>query len=598
MSTIEKSPAVTTSSQLPSKVHLRLWPAIALAALLWALLNIPGMIAPMTMVTFMAWIFGPMLVAVGLAIWWLAASRARWFDRILIPVVFIAALIVARLAAHPSMTKFAFLSYVLPIPLYLTVAWLVVTQWLSWPIRRAGLITVIILSCGYYALVRNEGTTGSFQTALRFRWLPTAEDKMLADVRAGAIPHTAEQVSTGPMTLGPHDWPAFRGPGRDGRLAGVRIRTDWKDHPPQQLWRHRIGPGWSSFAVIGDRAFTQEQRDKDELVVCYDVNSGAELWSHSDPARFEETMAGAGPRGTPTFDSGKIYAQGATGILNCLDASTGRVIWSHNVKDDSKAQTPIWGFSASPLVADGIVTTFAGGPDGKGILGYDAPTGDLKWSGETGKFSYCSTEVKNVDGVKQLLIATDTGLASFDPPSGKALWRHDWPLHEGMSRIVQPASISDTDLLLGTGFGSGTRRIHVAREGDQWTTKEVWTTPALNPYYNDLVIQRGYLYGFDNNFLICINLEDGKRKWKVRGYGNGQVLLLADQDLLLVLSEEGDVALVAAKPEAHEEVARFSAISGKTWNHPVIAGGKLLVRNGEEAACYQLTEDAGGVAKN
>src|SRR5262249_625934 len=148
---------------------------------------------------------------------------------------------------------------------------------------------------------------------------------------------------TQPVVLQPGDWPGFRGKDRDGRYKGARIATDWDERPPRQVWRQRVGPGWSSFAVVGTRLYTQEQRGPNEAVVCYDAGSGAELWSHEDAARFSETMAGPGPRATPTFHEGKIYAQGATGKLNCLDAATGRVLWSHDVAADSGAALPLWG---------------------------------------------------------------------------------------------------------------------------------------------------------------------------------------------------------------------------------------------------------------
>jgi outer membrane protein assembly factor BamB len=159
-----------------------------------------------------------------------------------------------------------------------------------------------------------------------------------------------------------------------------------------------------------------------------------------------------------------------------------------------------------------------------------------------------------------------------------------------MARIVQPAVVGGSDVLIGAGFGSGTRRVRVSREGDSWSTREVWWSQTFSPYYNDFVIHRNYLYGFNSGFFVCVNLDDGKVKWKARGYDNGEVLLLADQGLLLVVSEQGEVALLDATPDRHIELCRIIAIKGKTWNHPVVARGKLFVRNGEEAACYELTE--------
>jgi hypothetical protein len=191
-------------------------------------------------------------------------------------------------------------------------------------------------------------------------------------------------------------------------------------------------------------------------------------------------------------------------------------------------------------------------------------------------------------GVEQLLFASDTGVTAFHPTDGKVLWKYDWPLEDMTPRIVQPALLGETDLLIGSPFGKGTRRVRVKREADRWSDQKIWESLAINPYFNDFVIQGNHLYGFEGTFFTCVSLEDGKRKWKERGYGTGQVLLLADQNLLLVLSDKGEVALVEANPERRKEVARFQAITGKTWNHPVLAHGKLLVRNGEEAACFQV----------
>jgi outer membrane protein assembly factor BamB len=236
------------------------------------------------------------------------------------------------------------------------------------------------------------------------------------------------------------------------------------------------------------------------------------------------------------------------------------------------------------------VAVFVGGPDGKSVAAYNTSSGKPVWSAGEGQMSYCSLHPARFAGVEQLLIATDAGVTAFAPASGEILWRHNWPV-ENVARIIQPALVSDSDILIGTGMVAGTRRLHVAHEGKNWTSQEVWTTLAIKPYFNDLVLHNGHLFGFDGNFLTCVSLEDGKRKWRARGYGNGQILLLPDQGLMVVMSETGDVALVEAKPDRHKELGRFKAIEGKTWNHPVISRGKLFVRNGEEAACFQLHED-------
>lgn len=583
--------ALQTETLAPTPPRrVRIWPALIIVSLQWIISTVPGWLAPGTMIQFYSMFLGTLVGPIAVLIWWLLGSRLPWSDRVqgLVACAVLGA--VAFFLYHPSFELFGLFFFALPVVTTGWVLWLLVTPMLPWPVRRVGLLVVFLLGWGYFTLVRFEGVYGSMSATLPYRWTADSEDKSdkyrasLAGKR-GDIPDLDK-----PLALQPGDWPGFRGATRDGRYTGGRIDTDWVQNPPMQVWRHPIGPGWSSFTVVGKRIYTQEQRRQNEALVCYDANTGTELWAHLDNARFSEKLAGPGPRATPTFHEGKIYALGATGLLNCLDAVTGRTLWpTRNVVADSGAKVPDWGFAASPLVVQDIVTVFAGGPEDKSVLGYHAKTGDLVWTGGSGKLSYCSLQPARLEGVDQLLVATDAGLTAFDPRRGTVLWQNDWPLN-GMARIVQPAILNDGDILFGAGFGKGTRRIHVSRANNAWATQEMWTSSAISPYYNDLVIHGGHLYGFDGLFLTCVNLDDGNKKWRARGYGNGQVLLLPDQDLLLVLSETGEVALVEANPTAHKQLGRFQALEGKTWNHPVIAHGRLFVRNGEEAACYQLSK--------
>jgi outer membrane protein assembly factor BamB len=570
--------------------QIRLWPGVVIVVLMWAGMIVPKYLDISPFYQFMAMFSAPVVGAALVLLWWLFASRTPWSDRLLLPVACVCLAGDAYAVLHPSF-KMGPIMYGLPAVLTTWVGWLLVTGRLGWRARRAGLIVLFALAWGSLDLFRFDGIDGDFNAEISWRWAPTAEQKFLA----GRPKPTAPTAASVPVALRPGDWPGFRGPQRDNRLTGVRLVTDWEAHPPKPVWKHRVGPGWGSFAVVGDRLFTQEQRDDNEVVVCYRASDGQELWEHTDRVRFTEEAAGPGPRATPTFHDGKLYALGAKGTLNCLDPATGKVIWSKDIAADSGAKVPIWGFASSPLVVNGTVTVYAGGPD-KAVLGYKADTGDLAWASGQGPMSYCSTHLAKFDGVEQLLIATDAGLSAFDPATGKVLWTHDWQTDNQLARIVQPTLLEGGDVLIGTGMGVGTRRVHVGREGDGWSAKEVWTTQAIKPYYNDLVMYKDHLYGFDGTFFVCVTLADGKLKWKARGYGAGQVLLLADQGVLLIASEKGEVALVAASPERHQELGKFQAIEGKTWNHPVLAHGRLYVRNGEEAACYQLAEEAEKVA--
>jgi len=278
-----------------------------------------------------------------------------------------------------------------------------------------------------------------------------------------------------------------------------------------------------------------------------------------------------------------VYAFGATGLLNTLDARTGAVVWSRNVAADTGRKVPDWGFASSPLVFDDLVIVAASGT----LAAYDITTGKLRWVGPKHGNSYSSPHRVVVDGVPQIVQLSFVGATSVAPATGAVLWEHAW---EG-GAIVQPAVVGERDLLInalgGTG-GAGTRRLTITRESAGWRVAERWTSTGLKPYFNDLVVHKGYAFGFDGSILSCIDLQDGSRKWKGGRYGNGQLLLFSEQDLLLVLSEDGELALVGATPDQFKEIARFPALNGKTWNHPVIVGDVLLVRNGEEMAAFRL----------
>jgi outer membrane protein assembly factor BamB len=590
---VQPGPLPTESISAPPSVipaaapRLRLWPAVVILAVEWLVLNVPGWLAPGTALQINCMLWGAMGGSAAIIVWWLFASRAPWSDRLLVLLFLAAASVAAIPLYHP---KFNYRLYgpiirALPLATWALVLWLLLTPWLRWPIRRAGILVAIVLALGYCNLLRFHGADGNFTADVRWRWEPTAEDAYLKKLpaRQAALP-----AGETPPQLQPGDWPGFRGPNRDGRLTGVRLATDWQKHPPRQLWKHGIGPGWSSFAVVGNWLYTQEQRGPNEMVVCYDAATGEQRWAHGDSVRFDEAVAGPGPRATPTFHEGRLYSLGASGVLNCLDAATGAPKWTKNILTDSgREKPPEWGFSSSPLVAKGVVTVFAGGPNGKGVLGYDADSGKLLWGVATGKESYCSPHLVRTGGAEQVVIATSQGLTAFDPAGGKLLWQHEWA-HQGPPRCAQPTPVGDADFLLGTPL-AGMRRVHVTPQGDGWGDKKVWETRAIRPYFNDLVVYQDHAYGFDGNNLTCVRLADGKGRWRASGYGSGQVLLLADQGVLLVVSEKGDVALVEASPQRHEELARIAVFEGKTWNHPVVAHGKLFVRNDEEVACYQLT---------
>ena len=444
-------------------------------------------------------------------------------------------------------------------------------------------MAVLFLTWGAFTLIRMNGLSGDLRADLHWRWSRTPEEVYLAE----RAPATATAPAGGELTLRPGDWPGFRGPDRDGAVHGVRIATDWDTAPPRPVWRQRVGPAWSSVAVVGDRLFTQEQRGDAEAVVCLDAATGREVWAHQDAGRFWDAQSGAGPRATPTFADGRVYALGGRGTLNCLDAATGERQWSRDITADAGAKVPIWGFSSSPLVAGGVVIVFAGGDGPKGLLAYRTDSGEPAWAAPVGGTSYSSPQLVTIGGQPQVLFLSDRGLTAVNPGSGAVLWQHAGAA-PGAPQAIQPHLVGDAQVLLPAETALGLELIDVPPGEQSGSPAPRWTSRDLQPSYNDFVVHDGCLYGFDGSLFCCVDGRTGKRRWKEGRYGHGQVLLLADQPLLLVVAESGEAVLVAANPERHEELGRFQALDGKTWNHPVIAHGRLYVRNAEEMACYEL----------
>jgi outer membrane protein assembly factor BamB len=563
------------ASERSLRKPLRLWPGVvAVVVLLLARFGLKAAIPGFAGFALgMQWALG---AASGVLLWWAFFSRVRWFERLGVLVLMIVGLAGTWFLRHESMGPAWFFAYAVPLLCVALVAGAAVSRRLPDGPRRATMAAIILLACGAWTLVRTEGITGDHVLEFDWRWAKSPEERLLARAGEPVRPHGAPAaVKTGV------EWPGFRGPERDGISRGVRIETNWSASPPVELWRRPIGPGWSSFAVRGDFLYTQEQRGDDEVVACYNARTGAPVWTHRDAARFFESNAGAGPRGTPAVGDGRVYTFGATGLVNALDASNGAVVWSRNAATDAGVEVPYWGFSSSPLVVGDLVIVAASGT----LIAYDVATGARRWVGQANGGSYSSPHLATIDGVAQVLLMSGSGAISVAPADGTRLWEHRW---RGVP-IVQPVVTADGDVLIVANADSGTRRLAIAHGPGGWTVEERWTSRGLKPYFNDFVVHEGHAFGFDARILACIDLEDGERKWKGGRYGNGQLVLLPDQGLLLVLSEEGELALVKATPDQFTEIARFKAIEGKTWNHPVLVGDVLLVRNSEEMAAFRLS---------
>lgn len=568
------SPAAASPPPRP----VRLWPAAAILALQllaqwsysrFATTNIQSGIELGAI---------PLAGAILLSLWWLIASRTRWLDRVLGYALFLAAIAGVVYTQENTSYGAMLLAYAVPRLTTGIVVVLLATTWLRWPIRRWLLVAYIIGCAALHMAMRFESIGGNLAPEVSWRWTPSRIE------RSGALmrPET-HGTATLPAMVTPDDYPAFRGPPRDGRLVGVTFAADWSA-PPQEVWRTEIGPGWSSFIAVGDYLFTQEQRGPDEAVTCYRAASGEEVWTNRIAALFDDAM-GIGPRATPTFDQGKLYTLGSTGFLQCLDAATGHTVWKRDLKEDAGCETPGYGFVSSPLVVNGLVVVFTCGPEGKSAIAYHGATGDIAWLSGRKSTSYSSPQLVRIEDTPQILMNGEWGLQSLNPETGASLWGHPW--NTKIFPIgTQPVVLGNTFLIGSTG-SVGSRLIEVTQNGDQWEATQAFAAKKFRPYFNNSVEHKGYCYGYDDQRIACISMKTGERQWEGDKCG-GQLLLIADMDLLLILTEKGQVVLLKAVPESCSEVARFQAIQGKTWNHPIIAHGRLFVRNSEEAACFQL----------
>ena len=410
---------------------------------------------------------------------------------------------------------------------------------------------------------------------------PALTPSQPAPPTASPAPSTAPSTPAPAAVMASTHWTNFRGPDRDGHYRQRPVRTDWGS-ALTPLWKQPVGGGYGSFVIAGGRAFTIEQRGDRELAAAYDVETGRELWTSAWDVRFQHQMGGDGPRATPTWADGKLYVVGATGEFRSIDAATGRVVWRTNILADAGATNVDHGTSASPLIVDNTVVVLPGGGNGQSIVAYDRDSGKRVWSALDDRAAYSSPMLVTLAGVRQILAHTERRLVGLSPETGTLLWEFPWqtPNASAQPLITAPGRVfisAETDAAL----------LELAAGADgQLTARELWRTTRMNNKFTSPVLHDGFIYGLDEAILACIDASTGELKWKGGRYGYGQVMLASGH--LIVLTEDGELALVRADPGSHQEVARFPAIEGKTWNHPAMTDGVLLIRNIEEMAAFDL----------
>ncbi|MEY4387121.1 MAG: hypothetical protein RLY20_2404 [Verrucomicrobiota bacterium] len=429
------------------------------------------------------------------------------------------------------------------------------------------------LACA--ALFRLTGMSGDMMPIVEFRW--AAKPLAVQTTDAGLTPPPAKASTAS-------SFPQFYGPNRDGVLAGPPLATNWTLLPPEIVWRLPVGAGWSGFVVSDSICLTQEQQGEEECVFARELLTGRELWRHADRARYQTTIAGEGPRATPTIVSNRVFSLGSTGWLNCLDLASGELIWSRDVVKESGGKVPQWGATSSPLLVGDLVIVHGGEGGSASVFAFRAADGTLAWKGGTGP-SYSTPVLAMLSGVPQVLAFNDGSVSGLNPTNGATLWQRPW----GNGNVVcaTPLVVSSNRVLFSSGYGVGAELLELSRRTNGGLNVErIWKSIRMKSKFAHMFQKDGCLFGLDDGIFACVNLADGSQKWKEGRYGHGQGLLVGG--LYLLMAESGELVLLQPTPEAPNELGRFRVFNSKTWNPIALAGDLLLVRNDREAVCLRL----------
>lgn len=429
---------------------------------------------------------------------------------------------------------------------------------------------LLVMDLILVALVKITGVTGDLIPIFDWRWRMQVEAAPSSAAKLSAkVPHT--------------DFPQFYGPGRNGVLAGPRLASDWAQHPPQLVWKHPIGAGWSGFVVVGELCITQEQHEGEECVTAYDLSTGQQRWMHRDPTHFDTTIGGAGPRATPTVDHGHVFALGATGLLNCLELATGKIIWTRDVVKAVESKLPMWGMASSPLIVNDLVMVHGGEEGTHSLMALRCSDGEIVWkAGKTP--SYATPIFATLAGVPQVLAFHHGIIAGHEVKTGAELWQRPW----GNGNVVcaSPLVIGADEVLFSSGYGVGAELLKLSRQGDGVQVESLWQSTRMKAKFSHLFTREGCVFGLDDGVFACVDLKDGARQWREGRYGHGQGLVVGEHYLLM--AESGELVLLRPTRAAPNELGRFRVFHSKTWNPIALAGDLLLVRNDREAACLRL----------
>jgi outer membrane protein assembly factor BamB len=455
------------------------------------------------------------------------------------------------------------------------------------------LVLVVLAAVGAFLYLRSGSNEEHYAALEQHRQQQAAQAPAAAPVATAApVAEASPGASQSPGAAAPtastgrNYWTTFRGPKRDGNYEARPVLTSWPSGGLSPIWKQPIGLGFASFAIADGRAYTIEQRRAQEVVAAYDIGTGRELWKQAWNAQYSDST-GDGPRSTPTWDQGRLYALGATGELRCIDANTGSVIWGKNILTDNQAENLQWAMAASPLIVDDKVIVLPGGTSGKSVVAYNKMTGAPVWKVLNDRQAYVSPMLVELAGRRQIVVVSASRVVGLAPENGALLWNYPWDTDMGIN-VSQPVMVDRNRFFISSGYGKGAALVEVKGSGSTFTATTIWENINMKNKFNSSVLHNGYVYGLDEGILTCLDVNTGERKWKGGRYGYGQVILASGH--LILTSDSGDLALVKATPDQYTEVARFSALQGQTWNYPAIADGRLLVRNANEMAAYDISQ--------
>jgi outer membrane protein assembly factor BamB len=384
------------------------------------------------------------------------------------------------------------------------------------------------------------------------------------------------------------DWPQFLGPARNGTSPETGLLDSWPEKGPPVVWEKEVGEGFSGPVVAGGRLILFHRVSDEEVVECLDAATGKGLWKHADPTSYEDPLGkGNGPRSTPAVAAGRVYTLGPAGRLLCLNLEDGKKVWERGLLETYEVPPSFFGVGTSPLVEGGLVLVNVGGKDA-GIVAFNKDTGAEAWKATSQGASYASPVAATLDGVRHALFFTREGLVSLDPATGEVRFSKRW--RSRMNASVNAASpvVLDGCVFLSACYGTGAVLLRVKKDG----VEEVWgNDESLSCHYGTPVHADGLLFGFDGRQeegarLRCVEARTGKVRWTAEGYGCGS-LILAD-GRLVVLSEKGELALVAVDGEKYRERSRAPVLDRPCRASLALAGGRLYARDGKRLVCWNL----------